>query len=118
MEYREIRARTPEDTGTRWLAVLVRVGKFVLVLMIVPSVLIYYWPKKEHQEAMKEKVASLKRERDLLREERDKRLRKVEWIKSDVGYLEIAARDRLNLQKDGEYVIRFEEGAGAGEGPR
>lgn len=99
----------PEDTGTRWLQALVRIGKFVLVLMIVPSVLIYYWPKREQQEAIKERVAKLKRERDALLAERDKRLRRVEWIKNDVTYLEIAARDRLNLQKDGEYVIRFEE---------
>jgi len=40
-------------------------------------------------------------------------VRKMDWIRKDVDYLEIAARDRLGLQKDGEYVIRFSDEAKA-----
>ena len=30
----------------------------------------------------------------------------MEWIKNDNAYLEMAARDRLHLQKEGEFVLR------------
>jgi hypothetical protein len=41
--------------------------------------------------------------------ERDKRLRRLNWIQTDEGSLEMEVRDRLNLQKNGEYVLRFED---------
>ena len=37
----------------------------------------------------------------------EKLLRRLVWIKSDNAYLEMAARDRLHLQKEGEFVLRF-----------
>jgi cell division protein FtsB len=60
------------------------------------------------QLAMRVKLDELSGQRDHLRDERDKLLRRMEWIKDDDAYLETAARDRLHLQKEGEYVIRFE----------
>jgi cell division protein FtsB len=61
------------------------------------------------QTAMRSKLEQLKDQRDTLKENRDKLLRRMEWLKNDNSYLETAARDRLNLQKEGEYVLRFEE---------
>jgi cell division protein FtsB len=45
-------------------------------------------------EAKSAEVARLRQEHDLL--------------KADKGYLETVARDRLNLQKEGEHIIRIE----------
>jgi cell division protein FtsB len=109
MDYQEIRARVPQPPAVRLLELVVRFGKFVLVLLIVPSILVFFRPKLTQQDAMIAKVETLKAERDRLRYERDKRVRRVEWIKNDDRYLEIEARDRLDLQKEGEYVIRFED---------
>ncbi len=109
MKYEEIRAGIPQDTSTRWLTLVVRFGKFLLVLLIVPSIMIIFRPKKSEQDAMKARVAMLTKQRDVLRDARDQRLRRVDWIKSDTDYLEMAARDRLDLQKEGEYIIRFED---------
>jgi cell division protein FtsB len=109
MEYQEIRARVPQPPTVRLLEMVVRLGKFVLVLLIVPSILVFFRPKLTEQDAMIAKVETLKTERDRLLHERDKRVRRVEWIKNDDRYLEIEARDRLDLQKEGEYVIRFQD---------
>ena len=113
MEYQEIRAQVPRPPSVRWLEMAVRVGKFVLVLLIVPSILVFFRPRLTEQDALVAKVASLKRDRDHLRDERDKRVRRVDWIKNDDAYLEIEARDRLDLQKEGEFIIRFADPAAA-----
>jgi cell division protein FtsB len=57
---------------------------------------------------MRGKLEQLQAERDVLKSDRDKLLRRMEWIKNDNAYLEMAARDRLHLQKEGEYILRFE----------
>ena len=56
---------------------------------------------------MRTKLEELKGQRKELQADRDKLLRRMEWIKSDNAYLEMAARDRLQLQKEGEFVLRF-----------
>lgn len=109
MDWNEIRARIPQDTGTRWLRLLVRAGKFALLLVILAAAHAFFAPRLEEKLELQLKVAALKRERDLLRDERDKRLRKVDWIRNDADYLEVAARDRLHLQKEGEYIIRLSQ---------
>jgi cell division protein FtsB len=58
---------------------------------------------------MRTKLDELQKQRDTLKADRDKLLRRMEWIKNDNAYLEMAARDRLHLQREGEYVLRFEE---------
>lgn len=92
----------------RWLRALVRIGKFCLLLLVVPAVLAIYRKPLAEQNAMRAKLEVLKKERDVVLAERDKLKREVEWIKSDVNYLEIKARDHEGMHKKGEYVIRFE----------
>ena len=75
--------------------------------------LVYFYPRREAQAALRRKVDVLIAERDALQRQRDMQVRKMDWIRKDVDYLEIAARDRLGLQKDGEYVIRFSDEAKA-----
>jgi cell division protein FtsB len=62
----------------------------------------------DKQAAMRGTLEQLQAERDVLKSDRDKLLRRMEWIKNDNAYLEMAARDRLHLQKEGEYILRFE----------
>ena len=54
---------------------------------------------------MDEKVA----ERDAKQAERDRLQLKYDLIRKDKDYLEIMARDRLEMQKDGEVILRFSE---------
>lgn len=107
MNYKEIRAKIEPDAGTQRLHWAVRTFRFLLGFLVLVVVVVLFYPSGDAQAAMEAKIEVLRRERDALKAERDAQLRKMEWIKTDDSYLEIAARDRLGLQKEGEFVIRF-----------
>ncbi len=108
MNYREMRAAEPQPSWELWVRAFLKIGRFVLLLLIVPVVYVLCDNPMNEQLAMRTKLEKLTQERDELKVDRDKLLRRMEWIKNDNAYLEMAARDRLHLQKEGEYVLRFE----------
>lgn len=85
-----------------------KLARFVLLLLIVPVIYVLCDNPLDEQLAMRTKLDQLKEQRDTLKADRDKLLRRMEWVKNDNAYLETAARDRLHLQKEGEYILRFE----------
>jgi cell division protein FtsB len=108
MNYRELRASEPQGTWETWMRVVLKVARFVLLLLTIPVVYVLCDNPMDKQAAMRGKLEQLQAERDVLKSDRDKLLRRMEWIKNDNAYLEMAARDRLHLQKEGEYILRFE----------
>ena len=88
---------------------LLKLARFVLLLLVIPVIYVLCDNPLDEQLAMRTKLDQLKEQRDTLKADRDKLLRRMEWVKNDSAYLETAARDRLHLQKEGEYVLRFEE---------
>ena len=108
MNYREMRASEPQSRWESWMRAFLKVARFVLLLLTVPVVYVLCDNPINEQLAMRTKLEVLKSQRDKLKDDRDKLLRRMEWIKDDNAYLEMAARDRLHLQKEGEYVLRFE----------
>lgn len=116
MNYQEIRAGTESAHDNRRLHQLVRGCRLLLGFLLAAGMVVAFHPSREERVALGLKVEALKRERDTLRTERDAQVRKMGWIKDDVHYLEIAARDRLGLQKDGEFVIRFQPAESAAAG--
>ncbi len=110
MEYHEFQVENENPQHVeRWLRALVRIGKFCILLLVVPAVLMIYRQPLAEQKAMRAKLEAMNQQRDTLRAERDKLKRQTDWIKTDPSYLEIRARDHENMHKKGEYVIRFEE---------
>ncbi|WP_395746986.1 septum formation initiator family protein [Prosthecobacter sp.] len=107
MNYREVRASEPQTRWEGWVRAFLKVGRFVLLLLVVPVVYVLCDNPIDTQHAMRTKLDQLKEQRDKLQSDRDKLLRRMEWIKNDNAYLEMAARDRLHLQKEGEFVLRF-----------
>ena len=107
MNYREVRASEPQTRWEGWVRAFLKVGRFVLLLLVVPVVYVLCDNPIDTQNAMRTKLDQLKEQRDKLQSDRDKVLRRMEWIKNDNAYLEMAARDRLHLQKEGEFVLRF-----------
>ena len=108
MNYRELRASDPQGTWETWMRAVLKVARFVLLLLTIPVVYVLCDNPMDKQAAMRGKLEQLQAERDVLKNDRDKLLRRMEWIKNDNAYLEMAARDRLHLQKEGEYILRFE----------
>ena len=107
MNYRELRASEPQGTWETWMRAVLKVARFVLLLLTIPVVYVLCDNPLDKQAAMRGKLEQLQAERDVLKTDRDKLLRRMEWIKNDNAYLEMAARDRLHLQKEGEFVLRF-----------
>ena len=107
MNYREVRASEPQTRWESWMRAFLKAGRFVLLLLIVPVVYVLCYNPIDTQNAMRTKLEQLKEQRNMLQADRDKLLRRMEWIKSDITFLEMAARDRLHLQKEGEFVLRF-----------
>lgn len=103
-----MRAVEPQSSWELWMRAFLKIGRFVLLLLVVPVVYVLCDNPMDEQLAMRTKLETLRQERDVLKADRDKLLRRMEWIKDDNAYLETAARDRLHLQKEGEYVLRFE----------
>ncbi|MCX6839704.1 MAG: septum formation initiator family protein [Verrucomicrobia bacterium] len=108
MNYRELRASDPQGTWETWMRAVLKVARFILLLLTIPVVYVLCDNPMDKQAAMRGKLEQLQGERDVLKSDRDKLLRRMEWIKNDNDYLEMAARDRLHLQKEGEYILRFE----------
>ncbi len=107
MKLRETRAELPQSHLEHWARVLLKVAKFILLLLVVPVVLMLFHNPLDEQLAMRKKLEMLTQQRDSLKSERDKWLRRKDWLEKDDAYLEIQARDRLNRQKDGEWILRF-----------
>ncbi len=108
MNSREARAFEPQTPWEFWMRAFLKFARFALLLLIVPVVYVLCENPLDVQLAMRTKLDQLKEQRDVIRADRDKLLRRMEWIKNDNAYLEMAARDRLHLQKEGEFVLRFE----------
>ncbi len=108
MNYREVRASEPQTPWVGWMRAFLKVARFVLLLLVVPVIYVLCDNPMDEQLAMRTKLDQLKQQRDVLKDDRDKLLRRMEWLKNDDAYLEMAARDRLQMQKEGEYVLRFE----------
>lgn len=111
MNYQELRAPESQPGWEFWMRAVLKVARLVLLLLAAPVIYVLFDNPMDKQLAMRTRLEDLKIERDSLKETRDKLLRRMEWLKSDSAYLETAARDRLNLQKEGELVLRFEEAA-------
>jgi cell division protein FtsB len=105
----------PENTAPQhapaylelFLKRLVGLGKFFLVLLIVPVVVELHRRPMVGQDAARAKNAQLTAERDAMVAKRDKLQRQVAWLKNDHAYLELRARDHEHMHKKGEYIIRF-----------
>ena len=110
MKYQEIQheARIAPQPVDRMLSGLVGIGKFCLLLLVVPVVVEIYKKPLAEQNAQRARLEALKDVRDERAATRDKLLRQVEWIKTDTAYLEMRARDHEHMHKKGEYVIRIE----------
>jgi cell division protein FtsB len=91
------------------LTQLLLVAVFVGVVVLVIS---FFGPQLERQRAMEAKNAELVGLRDDLQRQLDERHNQQRLLRTDPQYLEQFARDRLDLQRDGETIIRIDRSSG------
>jgi len=89
---------------------LSRVMEVVIYALLVLAVIKLFGPKMDRQEELKVEKQRIVHIRDE-REQKVVRLRQEHrLLKTDKAYLETVARDRLNLQREGEFIIRIGRG--------
>lgn len=99
--------KAAEMRAARWrsintvLTILVGVGMMaVLALWIYPEI-----RKLDHLQSELESKERVLTEQRLLRQDQE---RQVQLLRTDPEYIEIIARDKLDLMKEGETIIRLE----------
>lgn len=85
-----------------------RVMEVFLYVLILAAILRLFWPEVEKQRALNSELAEIE-QRKAERESRVADLRQEhDLLKNDRDYLETVARDRLDMARDGEHIIRIE----------
>ncbi|HEY6071451.1 MAG TPA: septum formation initiator family protein [Chthoniobacterales bacterium] len=107
MDYTDFRARREATVWQRWNRVLLTL-LFLAVWLVILSLFVPPYKKLKMGE---EDISKLQAQRDEQQALLSKQTREVNLLKTDPAYLEITARDRLDLMKEGETVFRIESAA-------
>ncbi|HRQ87434.1 MAG TPA: septum formation initiator family protein [Bacteroidia bacterium] len=98
-----------QPRGILWKR-LSRAMEIVIYALLVLAALKLFGPelqRREELEVEKQRLAHIRDEKDA----RVARLRQEHrLLKTDKDYLETVARDRLNLQREGEHIVRIDRG--------
>ncbi len=70
----------------------------------------YFRPQTAQLEELEQANAALTAKRDHLLAEKERRLADPAAAAADPEYIEVIARDRLNLQRPGETILRIDRG--------
>lgn len=81
----------------------------IYVLLVMGSLKLFgpEWRRRDDLEAERQRLVHIRDEKEsrLVRLRQEHRL-----LKTDKEFLESVARDRLNLQREGEHIVRIERG--------
>ena len=89
---------------------LSRVMEVVIYILLILAAVKLFGPEMDRQAELKAEQQRISHIRDE-KESQVVRLRQEHrLLKTDKAYLETVARDRLNLQREGEYVVRIDRG--------
>ncbi len=109
MSLEEFSIDTPPRLGrSSFLARATMVNVLLLLAMIVPFCLLAFRPPAAEEAAQRARLQELESRRDQLMVEKARLRQKSDLVANDPEYLELMARDRLMMQKDGEFIFRFE----------
>jgi cell division protein FtsB len=102
-----------DESHQEWLRQLLNRVLHILIIVAVLILLIcWFLPLIKERQKQQSTVQSLKesvaRERALY----NKQSKKLALLQSDPDYLELLARDKLDLMKPGETIFRMEPSAG------
>lgn len=97
----------PAGGGSIW-PTLQRLLQALIVLAIVVFVICSFLPELEKQRVARQKEEELKVMVAQRLAAKQRKERELYWLKNDPGYVEMIARDRLDMKKDGETIYRIE----------
>ncbi len=100
-----------EDDGPPTPSIWTRINRLLwalLTLTVVALIIGAFLPELEKQKIERDERARLTRLIDEQRTLFERNKRKVGWLANDPEFLGIVARDRLDLMKEGETILRIE----------
>jgi cell division protein FtsB len=80
---------------------------WVFAIMVIMLSLAYYRPQKIKLAKTMEQLHELKAERQKMKDEIQSIENRLIWLKTDPHYLETMARDRLDLARRDEIIVKF-----------
>ena len=101
---------TPRKASPNIWQRMSRVLEMVIFVLLILGFAKLISPELEKQKELRSELEKLKAIKVEKEAEAARMRREHSNLISDRRYLEAIARDRLNLQKDGEYVIHIERG--------
>jgi len=82
--------------------------KFLLVLAFLVLVVVLFMPELKRQRTQQAQRDELAAEKGRLEELLARQVREVELLRTDTMFLETIARNKLDLMKPGETIIRID----------
>ena len=80
----------------------------LLCLGVAGGVFYYQQPIREPKELLA-LIQQAKAHKASLQVEHDKVTNRIDWLKNEPEYLEVAVRDALRRKKEGETILRFQK---------
>ena len=102
----------PRDDWIRSL--LTRI--FYLLVLVATFILLICWflPLVKERQRQQYALQNLKLQVEQERATYNKQSKKLTLLQNDPAYIELLARDKLDLMKPGETIFRMEQGSGNG----
>jgi cell division protein FtsB len=102
----------PRDDWIRSL--LTRI--FYLLVLVATFILLICWflPLVKERQRQQYALQNLKLQVEQERATYNKQSRKLTLLQNDPAYIELLARDKLDLMKPGETIFRMDQGSGNG----
>ncbi len=88
-----------------------RLSQLMLVILFLGAlgvILRFFWPEVQRARELNADVQDLTAIRDEKAAERDRLRNELEWLRSDPEFLEAVARDKLDKQREGEFIFRIQ----------
>lgn len=96
----------PQATTTIWQAIS-RCLLWAVTIVCVCIGLALFRPQMNRRAKLDGEIARLRAEKDRARTALESTQKQLEWLKTDLAYLESFARDSLDLAREGETVFQF-----------
>jgi cell division protein FtsB len=103
--YGDFRARREATVWQRLNSIL----RVLLVLALVLVIVSLFLPQSKKLTQSRAEIDNLQGQVNEQKTLLARQMREVNLLKTDPGYLEMMARDRLDLMKEGETIFRLEQ---------
>ena len=88
---------------------LTKVFEVIVYLLLMAVIAKLFWPEIERQRELKAQLVEVRAQREAREMDVAGLRNEHSWLKSDREYLESVARDRLDMARENEYIIRIEQ---------